>query len=133
MNRKENLTKQTEGCSSKAVSIFLGRAMLDEKRYRGALKNSTKTLNRHGLTGATGIRKQNYSSFISINCQHLEFCPDITYKKDFSGISKEGEKKLFIIEGHANINISTSELNSIVITDAIQTARSTTTRGCFRV
>jgi hypothetical protein len=65
MNRKENFTKQiTEGCISKAV-FFLERAMLMMKRYRVCLQNSTKTLSRHGLiAGATGIRKQNYSSFI---------------------------------------------------------------------
>jgi hypothetical protein len=44
MNRKENLTKVTEGCSSKAVSIFLGRAILDDEAIQGApIKNSTKT------------------------------------------------------------------------------------------
>jgi hypothetical protein len=42
-------------------------------------------------------------------------------KRDFSGI-REGQKKLFIIEGHANINISYIRANPIVITDAIQTA-----------
>jgi hypothetical protein len=32
MNRKENFTKQiTESCISKAVSIFLERAMLDDE------------------------------------------------------------------------------------------------------
>jgi hypothetical protein len=37
MNRKENLTKQiTEGCGSKAVSAFLGRAILDDEAIQGA-------------------------------------------------------------------------------------------------
>jgi hypothetical protein len=50
MNRKENFTKQiTESCISKAVSIFLEEPCLMMKRYRGAYKQHTKTLNRHGL------------------------------------------------------------------------------------
>jgi hypothetical protein len=55
------------------------------------IKNSTKTLNRHGLiAGATGIRKQNYSSFIS-TIVTFETCPNDAYKKDFSGITREKE------------------------------------------
>jgi hypothetical protein len=63
MNRKENFTKQiTESCISKAVSIFLERAMLMSDI--GVPTNSTKTLSRHGLiAGATGIRKTKLFKF----------------------------------------------------------------------
>jgi hypothetical protein len=46
MNRKENFTKQiTEGCSSKAVSIFLeGQFLMDEAIQGAPIKTALKHL-----------------------------------------------------------------------------------------
>jgi hypothetical protein len=58
MSRKEDFIQQiTEGYSSKGESIILGGALLDgEALGNAAVKNTVKTLNRHGLI-ATGTGK----------------------------------------------------------------------------
>jgi DNA helicase HerA-like ATPase len=72
------------------------------------LQNSTKTLSRHGLiAGATGIRKTKTIQVLLYQLSAFRITVLILHtKRDFSGISKEGEKKPLITERYANINIS---------------------------
>jgi DNA helicase HerA-like ATPase len=86
----------------------LGGATLD----RGALGNvyvkiPLKKLNRHGLiAGATGARKTKIIQALSEQLSSFGIpVLMIDVKGDFSGITKKGEEKSFIMERHAKINI----------------------------
>lgn len=97
-----------EGYTSKGESIILGGAILNGEAISETLvKVPLKTLNRHGLiAGATGTGKTKTIQVLSEQLSSFGIpvlMMDI--KGDFSGIAKEGEKKPFITERHAKINI----------------------------
>lgn len=109
MNKKEEFIQHiTKGYTSKGESIILGGAILDGEALADAhVKIPLKTLNRHGLiAGATGTGKTKTIQVLSEQLSSFGIpvlMMDI--KGDFSGIAKEGEKKTFITERHAKINL----------------------------
>jgi uncharacterized protein len=109
MDRKETFTLQiNEGYASKGDSIVLGAAMLDGEPVAGTqVKIPLKTMNRHGLiAGATGTGKTKTLQVISEQLSERGIpvlLMDV--KGDLSGIAMPGEKKSFILERHAKINL----------------------------
>jgi hypothetical protein len=109
MDRKLTFTTQiNEGYASKGDSIVLGAAMLDGEPVSGTqVKIPLKTMNRHGLiAGATGTGKTKTLQVISEQLSERGvpvLLMDV--KGDLSGIAMPGEKKSFILERHAKINL----------------------------
>jgi DNA helicase HerA-like ATPase len=109
MGRKEMFASQiNEGYACKGDSIVLGAAMLDGEAISGTqVKIPLKTMNRHGLiAGATGTGKTKTLQVITEQLSERGvpvLLMDV--KGDMSGIAMPGEKKPFILERHAKINL----------------------------
>jgi uncharacterized protein len=109
MGRKETFVAQiSNGYTSNGDSIVLGSAILDGQPIAEAqVKIPLKTMNRHGLiAGATGTGKTKTLQVISEQLSDRGvpvLLMDV--KGDLSGIAMPGEKKPFIIERHAKLNL----------------------------
>jgi uncharacterized protein len=109
MGRKETFVTQiSNGYASNGDSIVLGSAMLDGQPIAEAqVKIPLKTMNRHGLiAGATGTGKTKTLQVISEQLSERGvpvLLMDV--KGDLSGIAMPGEKKPFIVERHAKLNL----------------------------
>jgi DNA helicase HerA-like ATPase len=109
MGRKETFASQiNEGYACKGDSIVLGAAMLYGEAISGTqVKIPLKTMNRHGLiAGATGTGKTKTLQVISEQLSERGvpvLLMDV--KGDMSGIAMPGEKKPFILERHAKIDL----------------------------
>jgi len=109
MGRKETFVAQiSNGYACNGDSIVLGSAMLDGQPIAEAqVKIPLKTMNRHGLiAGATGTGKTKTLQVISEQLSERGvpvLLMDV--KGDLSGIAMPGEKKPFIEERHAKLNL----------------------------
>jgi len=109
MGRKETFVAQiSSGYASNGDSIVLGSAILDGQPIAEAqVKIPLKTMNRHGLiAGATGTGKTKTLQVISEQLSDRGvpvLLMDV--KGDLSGIAMPGEKKPFITERHAKLNL----------------------------
>ncbi|HEX2921681.1 MAG TPA: helicase HerA-like domain-containing protein [Bacteroidales bacterium] len=109
MDRKNSFSGLISGgytCSGE--SIVLGSAILDGETVAEAqVKVPLKTMNRHGLVaGATGTGKTKTLQVIAEQLSEKGvpvLLMDI--KGDLSGIAMPGEKKAFILERHAKLNL----------------------------
>jgi Cdc6-like AAA superfamily ATPase len=87
---KEDFVKLITGYTYKGESIILSAAILEETLGNASVKNTSKTLNRHGLiAGATGTGKTKTIQVLSEQLSSFGIpvlMMDI--KGDFSGIAK---------------------------------------------